>query len=277
MAGRQPRGDLDAGLSGLHLGNQPSQPPRHDPRRRDVIDQQFKQRNEQAFGELQRRAEQQGITLLRTPMGLALAPRRDGKVLTPEMFETLPEAERERIQRELEEVQGKLEEVMQKVPQWEREHREALRELNRNTTGAAIALMMDELRAGYCDLPDVVQHLDAVEHDIKENADDFLTPLQLPQGMPMPSPVEEAMSEARFRRYQVNVIVDNGGQHGAPVIYEDNPTHQTLVGRVEYMARFGTLVTDFNLLTPGALHRANGGYLMLDAQRLLAEISAGLR
>jgi lon-related putative ATP-dependent protease len=238
--------------------------------RRDVIDQQFKQRNEQAFGELQQRGEQKGVSMLRTPMGLALAPRRSGKVLTPEMFEALPEAEREHIQRDLEEMQGELEAVMQKVPQWEREHREALRELNRNTTGAAIALMMDELRAGYCDLPDVVQHLDAVEHDIKENADDFLTPPQLPQGMPMPSPVEEAMTEARFRRYQVNVIVDNSDQHGAPVIYEDNPTHQTLVGRVEYMARFGTLVTDFNLLTPGALHRANGGYLMLDAQRLLA-------
>jgi lon-related putative ATP-dependent protease len=238
--------------------------------RRDVIDQQFKQRNEQAFGELQRRAEPKGITMLRTPMGLGLAPRRDGKVLTPEMFEALPEAERERIQRDLEEVQGKLEAVMQKVPQWEREHREAVRELNRNTTGAAIALMMDELRAGYCDVPDVVQHLDAVEQDIKENADDFLTPAQPPQGMPIPAPVEEAVSETRFRRYQVNVIVDNGGRHGAPVIYEDNPTHQTLVGRVEYIARFGSLVTDFNLLTPGALHRANGGYLMLDAQRLLS-------
>ena len=238
--------------------------------RRDVIDQQFKQRNEQGFGELQRRAEQKGISMLRTPMGLALAPRRDGKVLTPELFEALPEADRERIQRDLEEVQGELEAVMQKVPQWEREHREAVRELNRNTTGAAIALMMDELRAGYCDFPDVVQHLDAVEQDIKENADDFLTPAQPPPGMPAPAPVEEAMTEARFRRYQINVIVDNGGQRGAPVIYEDNPTHQTLVGRVEYVARFGALVTDFNLLTAGALHRANGGYLMLDAQRLLS-------
>ena len=238
--------------------------------RRDVIEQQFKGRNEQGFGELQRRAEQKGITMLRTPMGLALAPRRDGKVLTPELFEALPAAERERIQHDLEEVQAELEGVMQKVPQWEREHREALRELNRNTTGAAIALMMDELRAGYCDFPEVVQHLDAVERDIKENADDFLTPAQPPQGVPVPVPVEEAMIGARFRRYQVNVIVDNSGQHGAPVIYEDNPTHQTLVGRVEYMARFGALVTDFNLLTPGALHRANGGYLMLDAQRLLA-------
>jgi lon-related putative ATP-dependent protease len=238
--------------------------------RRDVIEQQFKERNEQAFGELQRRAEAIGIAMLRTPMGLALAPRRDGKVLTPELFEALPEAERERIQRELEEVQGELEAVMQKVPQWEREHRDALRELNRNTTGAGIALMMDELRAGYRDLPDVARHLDAVERDIKENADDFLSPAQPPQGVPVPAAVEQAMAESRFRRYQVNVIVDNGGQHGGPVIYEDNPTHQTLVGRVEYMARFGTLVTDFNLLTPGALHRANGGYLILDAQRLLA-------
>ncbi len=238
--------------------------------RLDVVEQQFKQRNEQAFGELQRRGEEKGITLLRTPMGLALAPRRDGKVLTPELFEALPQAEGERIQHDLEEMQGELEAVMQKVPQWEREHREAVRELNRNTTGAAIALMMDELRAGYCDLPEIVQHLDAIEHDIKENTDDFLAPAQPPQGTQVPAPVEEAMSEARFRRYQVNVIVDNGGRHGAPVIYEDNPTHQTLVGRVEYMARFGTLVTDFNLLTPGALHRANGGYLMLDAQRLLS-------
>jgi lon-related putative ATP-dependent protease len=236
---------------------------------REVIDQQFRGRNEQAFGELQRRAEQKGIAMLRTPMGLALAPRRDGKVLTPEMFEALPEAERERIQHDLEEVQVELEAVMQKVPQWEREHREAVRALNRETTGAAIALMMNELRTGYRDLPNVALYLDAVEGDVKEQADDFL-PAQPREGMPGPAAYEEAFAEARFRRYQVNVIVDNAGQRGAPVIYEDNPTHQTLVGRIEHIARFGTLVTDFNLLTPGALHRANGGYLVLDAQRLLS-------
>jgi hypothetical protein len=130
--------------------------------RRDVIDQQFRGRNEQAFGELQRRAEQKDITLLRTPMGLALAPRRDGKVLTPDMFEALPVAERERIQHDLEEVQGELEAVVQKVPQWEREHREAVRGLNRETTGAAIGLMMNELRTSYRDLPDVREYLEAV-------------------------------------------------------------------------------------------------------------------
>jgi predicted ATP-dependent protease len=167
-------------------------------------------------------------------------------------------------------VQGELEAVMQKVPQWEREHRDAVRELNRETTGAAIAVIMNELRASYQDLPHVAQYLDAVERDIKENADNFLPAVQPREGMPIPAGVEEAVTEARFRPYQVNVIVDNSGQYGAPVIYEDNPTHQTLVGRVKHIARFGTLVTDFNLLTPGALHRANGGYLLLDAQRLLA-------
>src|SRR5207253_6252938 len=98
----------------------------------------------------------------------------------------------------------------------------------------------------------------------------FLSQPAAQTGSPLPAAVEAEVENGRFRRYRVNVIVDNGGKGGAPVIYEDNPTHQTLVGRVEHIARFGALVTDFNLLTAGALHRANGGYLMLDAQRLLS-------
>src|SRR5271155_1342715 len=170
---------------------------------------------------------------------------------------------------------------MRQVPQWEREHRDAVRDLSRETTGFAIVHLMEEIRTTYGDLPEVAKYLDAVEADVKENADDFLAPLaplapQTPTAdatvsapVPAPAPISAAIEESRFRRYGVNLLVDNGGQHGAPVIYEDNPTHQTLVGRVEHLARFGALVTDFNLLTPGALHRANGGYLILDAQKLL--------
>ncbi len=242
--------------------------------RREVIDQQFKQRNEQAFGALQQRAESHGIALIRTPMGLALAPKRDGKVVDPEAFEALPEDERNAVQREIEAIQAELEAVMRQVPQWEREHRDATRELQRETTGFAIGQLMGDLRAEYADLSAVIDYLDAVERNIKENADDFLTPATPPTSdVPMPAAVAAAMEDSRFRRYQVNVIVDNGskggGQQGAPIIFEDNPTHQTLVGRVEHIARFGALVTDFNLLTPGALHRANGGYLIVEAQKLL--------
>jgi lon-related putative ATP-dependent protease len=240
--------------------------------RRDALDQQLKQRSEQAFAALQQEAEAQGVALIRTPTGLGLAPRYQGKVLTPDLFEALPAEEREQIGRNIEKIQKQLEAIMQQVPQWEREHRDALQALNRETTGYAIAHLTMELRASFADLPEVGRHLDAVEHDIKENADDFLPPLP-PETGPSPVPGAGALSRApegdRFRRYQVNVIVDNGALHGAPVIYEDNPTHQSLVGRVEHLARFGALVTDFNLLVPGALHRANGGYLILDAQRLL--------
>jgi lon-related putative ATP-dependent protease len=239
--------------------------------RREVIDEQFKQRSTQAFGALQQRAEAMNISLLRTPTGLALAPKRDGKVLTPEQFEELPATERERIQHELEGVQNELEAIMQQVPHWERENREALRDLNRETTGFAIAHLMEELRAEYQDLPEITEYLDTVERDVKENVDDFVGPSAQPPGAQQSAvPLEGAMEDTRFRRYQVNLIVDNSTQRGAPVIYEDNPTHQTLVGRAEHMARFGALVTDFNLLTPGALHRANGGYLILDAPKLLS-------
>src|SRR5438552_14805586 len=111
---------------------------------------------------------------MRTPTGLALAPVRDGKVMPPEAFEALPETERDAIQHEIEAIQGELEAAMRQVPQWEREHRNALRGLNRETSGFAVAHLMEEIRAAYADLPEVTAYLDAVEHDVKDNADDFL-------------------------------------------------------------------------------------------------------
>ncbi|HXP06255.1 MAG TPA: ATP-binding protein [Stellaceae bacterium] len=241
--------------------------------RREVLDQQMKTHSEEGFGGLQQRAEAKGIALIRTPMGLALAPQRDGKVMSPDDFQALPEEERKRFQTDLETAQGELEAVMRQVPQWEREHRDAVRGLNRDTTGFAVAGLVGEPRNTYADLPDLLDYLDAVERDIKENVDDFLPqPQQAPEpgGPPIPPAAQAAVEDMRYRRYQVNVIVDNGGRQGAPVVYEDNPTYQNLVGRVEHLARFGALITDFNLIQAGALHRANGGYLILDAERLIA-------
>jgi predicted ATP-dependent protease len=241
--------------------------------RREVLDQQFKQRSEEGFSSVQQRAEAKNIVLLRTPTGLAMAPKQDGKVMQPEVFEALPEDERKAIEHEIEAIQGELEIVMRQVPQWEREHRDAARELIRDTTGYVVGQLMGELRARYADHPPVLEYLDVVERNIKENAEDFLpqpaTPPQQPETPPPPPGITAAVEDARFRRYQVNVIVDNGGREGAPVIFEDNPNHQTLVGRAEHLARFGALVTDFNLLSPGALHRANGGYLVIEAPKLL--------
>jgi lon-related putative ATP-dependent protease len=242
--------------------------------RREILEQQFKSHSEEGFGGLQQRADAKGIALIRTPMGLALAPKRDGKVMNPDDFQALPEEERGRIENDLQAAQTELEAIMRQVPQWEREHRDAVRALNRDTTGFAVANLMAELRSGYADLPDVLEFLDAVERDIKENVEDFLpqTPQQQQEsgGPPVTAAAQAAMEDMRFRRYQVNVIVDNGHGQGSPVAYEDNPTFHNLIGRTEHLARFGALITDFNLIQAGALHRANGGYLILDAERLIA-------
>jgi lon-related putative ATP-dependent protease len=232
--------------------------------RREVIDQQFKRRQEEAFGALQHKAEQKSIGLLRTPMGLALAPLRNGEVIPPDVFQRLPGEERERIKSDLEALQNELETIVRKVPDWEREHRDAVRRLNRDTSSGVVKHLLETPRAAFADLAEIVAYLGEVEHDILEHAEEFIAERREPGDGEAP-PTEMPA----FRRYQVNVLVDNRGRQGAPIVYEDNPTHQNLVGRIEHIARFGALMTDFNLIVPGAFHRANGGYLVLDAQRLL--------
>ena len=238
--------------------------------RRDVLEQEFKKRTEDAFGALQGRAEQKHITLIRTPMGLALAPTDNGEVISPDVFRRMAEADRKRIGEDMEELQKELEVVVRQIPDWEREHREAMRQLNRSVTAQTVSRPLSELRKAYADLSEVVTYLGAVEHDIVENADDFMAPARAAADGERTPPMTELLREMpTFRRYQVNVMVDNSGTKGAPIVFEDHPTHQALVGRIEHLARFGALTTDFNLIVPGVLHRANGGYLVLDGERLI--------
>lgn len=238
--------------------------------RREVIEQQFKHRHEEAFGALQHKAEEKGIGLLRTPMGLALAPIRNGEVIPPDVFKGLSAEERQRLTADIEALQGELEAVVRRIPDWEREHREAMRQLNRDTTAVVVSHLLAEVRTAFADLAEVVAHLQEVERDILEHADDFITETHPAEGgVGASAPAGPDGDTPSFRRYQVNVLVDNAGRQGAPIVEEDNPTHQNLVGRIEHLARFGALVTDFNLVVSGALQKANGGYLVLDARRLL--------
>lgn len=236
--------------------------------RKQVIEEAAKKRQEDAFNELQEAAQAHQITLLRTPVGMILAPVRNDEVLPPEQFRRLPPDEQQRIQASIEELQGRLEAVLQQIPGWEREARAQLRQLSQDVTTSAVRQLIDELRGAYRDLPPVLEHLDAMERDLIETADQFVTG-------PLPQPVEGGAMTARdadrFRRYWVNLLVDHGSSQGAPVVYEDHPAVQNLVGRIEHVAQLGALVTDFNLIKAGALHRANNGYLVLDARRILLQ------
>lgn len=248
---------------------------------RESFDQEFKDRQEQLFEGVQKKASELNVAMVRTPMGLALAPIKDDEVVTPEEFKKLPKTEREKIEKDIEGLQLELKENLQKLPQWDKDRRDKLRNLNREVTMIAVGHQMATLRERYQDLGNVVRYLDAVESDVIDNAGLFLSSAAS-EGGGLPA-IQQAGGDGgpaldlAFRRYEVNVLVDNGpenGGGGAPVVYEDHPTHPNLVGRAEHQAEMGALLTDFTLLRAGALHRANGGYLILDARKLLMQPAA---
>lgn len=231
--------------------------------RSQEIEDAFKEHQETTFNSIQKEAEEHNITLMRTPSGFSFAPLRDGKVMKPGEFNKLPDKEREKIEAITETLQESLQNVVDQMPLWAKESREKLRELNREVTTYAVGSLIDQLRDRYNSLPEVISYLDEVQQDVVDNSSDFL------RSDEDRTPIFMAESTPSFNRYQVNVLVDNTRTEGAPVIYEDNPMFNNLVGRVEHQSQMGTLVTDFTLIKPGALHRANGGYLVLDAKKVL--------
>ena len=243
--------------------------------RKLTLSKGLEETQEQAFEALHEQAKERSIALLRTPIGLTLAPMKGEEVLDPQEFAKLPPAEQERLQKEVEGLQEQLQEFLHKVPRWEKEHRAKLRELRREVSRYAVERAMEDIYEDYGELPEVLNYLHDVQNDVLENFTQFLQSGAQPQS-PQPEgapPLPPAVAElfGLFRRYQVNVMVDHGDSKGAPVVYEDQPSLPNLLGRIEHISQMGALVTDFTLIKPGALHRAHGGYLILDARRLLMQ------
>ena len=160
------------------------------------------------------------------------------------------------------------------MPVWEKELREKLRELNREVTQYAVGHLIGGLRDANRDLPQVARlsrRGRARHHRQRARLPAPADAAGRRRAAPNPTMATDPEQPPSFRRYRVNVIVDQSGAKGAPVVYEDIPSLPNLIGRIEHLAQFGALITDFNLIKPGALHRANGGYLLIDARKLLIE------
>jgi lon-related putative ATP-dependent protease len=230
----------------------------------EAINEEFKQLQEKTLEEFSKAAQAEGIALVQTPTGFAIGPLKNDEVYTPEEFEKLPAAEQERLNALIEKYDDQLHKIVHQFPRWRREHQTRIREFNRETVALAVGHLIEELRVQYEDLPDVLAFLDATLADIIENAGELREPLATESltGVTTLTPLQ---------RYQVNLLVDSVAGPGAPVVFEDHPTYQNLIGRIEHIAHMGTLVTNFTLIKSGALHRANGGYLVLDAGKLLVQ------
>ncbi len=237
-----------------------------------AIEDAFKEKPEAGFKEIQERARARGLAMLATPVGMVFAPMKDGDVLDSEAFEALPEDDQKRIRADIEALQGELQRVLRAIPGWDRQRREKIRDLDHEISEAAIGHLVDEVRSVFQQPTAVHDYLEAVRADLIDNAPQILRPAGgRGDGGHDDDGGRASASEAFLRRFRVNVLVDHDGQPGAPIVTEDNPTYANLVGRVEYVAQMGTLVTDFNLIRPGALHRANGGFLLLDARQVLQQ------
>ena len=203
---------------------------------------------------------------MRTPEGFAFAPMLGHEVIPPEEYEKLPDGGKKRIEDIIAALQTRLEKLMRQIPQWRSERHERIRQLDRETALLVIAHVIDEIKQSHADSNQVLQYLDSVQQDMLDNIEDFRRQENASHVGDM-----TIVSHSNLNRYSVNLLATNGQQPGAPIISEDHPTYSNLVGRIEHLAQFGALVTDFTLIKPGALHLANGGYLLLDIRKVLSQ------
>ncbi|HSB80259.1 MAG TPA: AAA family ATPase [Candidatus Methylomirabilis sp.] len=219
---------------------------------------------------LKERVEAKGFALAKTPSGVIAVPVLRGKPLDPETLKGLDEAAREEFGARHEAVQGDVTTTMRRLREIEKDARAKLEALDREVASSVVGHLMDEIRQQYIDTPDIVAHFEAAREDILEHADLFR---RAASGQANPMEILAIAPPGRdpFDRYRVNVLVEHGDGDGAPVVLEPHPTCPNLLGRVEYQAHMGTLFTDFTLVKAGALHRANGGFLVIEALELLKQ------
>lgn len=236
---------------------------------RDRIVHEFESLREHEIENLEQSVERSGFQLVKAPGGFMLAPASSGKIITEQDLEKLSAEDRDKVARARERVQREIEAQLRGIREKEKEARQSVAALDQQTASYAAGHLVDDVREKYRELPAVVEWLGSLQRDLVENADDFRKSKEIdaPQ-----NPLAAALGmqrERSYKRYEVNVLVDNSELDGAPVIVETNPTYHNLTGRIEHHSTLGEVHTDHTMIKSGALHRAAGGYLLIPARECL--------
>lgn len=231
--------------------------------RRESLVHAFTQERNAILQELDAKASQEGFILNISPTGLMIFPGKEGKPMSEEELKGLTDEEREALRTKSNALHTEMNEAIRRIRKMEKEFQEREKKLDQDVALYVVGHLMEELREKYKKLPQVLEYFKEVQEDILKNIDDLKRRPGAPGPFPFPTP------EPTFTQYQVNALVDHTETKGAPVILEGNPTYPNIFGAVERRAQFGALVTDFTLIRPGSLHRANGGFLIMEALPLL--------
>jgi len=217
------------------------------------------------LSQLRDQAAEAHIILTETPTGYAFVPSDDKEqAISPEEFNKFDKDKQHQIQDTIFEFQDRLQNLLKKFPHWRKETKRKLQALNREVAELAVNHSIDDLLAKYAKQDAIMGYLKDIKKDIIDHIRDFV-----PHSEKVISFMEFPQEQNPFKRYQVNLMIDLSQKKSAPVIFEQNPNYSNLVGRIDHQAFMGSLVTDFTMIKPGALHKANGGYLILDTQKLL--------
>lgn len=234
--------------------------------RRTEILEKYQAESNELFEGLENEAEQHGFALQRTVSGLVIVPQKDDHNFTQEEYEALTDEERNNLEEQGKLLTERLNDVLRQVRDNEKSTKEALAQADRELGLSCLGHHLQPLREKYDGLEKVLTYLETVQEDILKNLEDFKPQPSQPQipGLKIPR------QEPSFERYEVNLLVDHKDTVGAPIVFESNPTYNNLFGRIEHVMQYGGVaVTDFTMIKAGALHRANGGYLVIDAREVL--------
>ncbi len=236
---------------------------------RDELLKDFREQRAERLQQFEQEADEAGFTVGRGPGGLVVAPATNGEMMSPQDYAKLPEEERKAVDRRREELQDKLIDILRHSQRQEKEVREKVKELDREVVEFAAGHYFDDLQAKYQQYPEVVKQLAQMKQDLIENVAQFRDGEEQTPQLPMP-PGFPSLERSPYDRYRLNLLLGHSDMEGAPVVFESNPTIDNLTGQIEHQTHMGALVTDFTMIKPGALHRANGGYLLLEAKAVLS-------
>ncbi len=245
----------------------------YEKRKADTM-QDIQRRRDAIFSALQQQASDLGFAIEMSPIGIVTVPLAHGKPLSREEFDKLPEHQKEQVKEKSNQLEQIINQAIAKVRQLEKEAQERMKNLDREVALFAVGHLLEDLRYKYtaCEAEsecrEILDWLQKVQDDIVEHVEDFRQVEKQQGSVPSIPGLAEAVN-ASFERYDVNVFISNKDQQGAPVVIENNPNYYNLLGKMEFKARFGFMTTDHNLIRPGSIHRANGGYLIIQALDLL--------
>jgi len=220
---------------------------------RELIDQKYVDLQTNIFVYLQEEAKNHDVSMNSTsPTRVTFVPVVDGKILSKEEFSAIKGKEKENIQKNMIDFELIVKEQLHKVGELNKTILKEFKELDKKTTQEAVESLIDEVRRKYKDSQKIVEYIDALQDDVIHNVQDFLTKSD-DAGIP---PFMREFYAPSFARYKVNLFISQNSNKSAPVVYEDNPIHQNLIGKVEHLSQIGTLVTDFSMIKAGALHQS---------------------